>query len=91
MTANPTIDIAQQLLPLFSGDAALQDSGVASLVEFALNKDKGLGMMREPPSLCFVRRQRLTEEVVEVRHPLVNQRVWLCRWILVELHDFGVG
>jgi len=47
-------------------------------------------MTHEPPSLYFVRRQRLTEEVVEVRQPLVDQRVRLCRWILIKLHDFGV-
>ena len=28
-----TVDISQQLLPLFDGNAALQDPGVASLVE----------------------------------------------------------
>ena len=64
---------------------------MASPVELALNKGKGVGAMREPPSLYFVHRQYLTEEVVEVRHPLINQRVRLCRWILIKLHDFGVG
>ena len=39
---DPTVDITQQLLPLFDGDAALQDPDVASLVELALNNDKGL-------------------------------------------------
>ena len=71
VTIDPTVDIAQQLLPLFDGDAALQDPSVASLVQFALNKDKGLGTMRELPSLHFVRRQCLTKEVVEVRCPPV--------------------
>ena len=64
---------------------------MASPIELALNNDKGLGATRKPSSLRFVRRQRLTEEVVEVRHPPVGQRVRLCRWILVKLHDFGVG
>jgi len=64
---------------------------VASLVELALNSDKGLSATREPPSLRFVRRQRLTDEVVEVRRPLVSQMVGLCRWILVKLYDFEVG
>ena len=91
VTADPTMDIAQQPLPLFDGDAALQDPNVASPVELTLNKDKGLGTTHELPSLHFVHRQRLTEEVVEVRHPLVGQRVGLCCWILVKLHDFGVG
>ena len=54
--SDPTVDITQQLLPLFDGDAALQDPGVASPVELALNNDKGLGAMREPPSLRFVHR-----------------------------------
>ena len=40
--ADTTMDITQQLLPLFDGDAALQDPDVASLVELALNNDKGL-------------------------------------------------
>ena len=51
-----TVDITQQLLPLFDGDATLQDPGVASPIELALNKGKGLGAMLEPPSLHFVRR-----------------------------------
>ena len=78
------------MLPLFDGDAELQDPGVALLVEFALNKDEGFGAMREPPSPRLVHRQRLTEEVFEVRRLLVDQRVGLYRWILVKLHDFGV-
>ena len=88
---DPTVDITQQLLPLFDGDAVLQDPDVASPIELALNKDKGLGATREPPSLYFLCRQRLTEEVIEVRHPLVGQRVGLCHWILIKLHDFRVG
>ena len=48
-------------------------------------------MTREPPSLHFVLRRRLMEEVIEVRRPLVDQRVRLYRWILIKLHDFGVG
>ena len=87
---DPTVDITQQLFPLFDGDAALQDPGVPSPIEVALNNDKGLSAMRELPSLHFVRRQRLTEEVVEVRRPLVGQRVRLYRWILVKFHDFRV-
>ena len=76
---DPTVDITQQLLPLFDGDAALWGPGVALPVELALNNDKGIGVTREPPSLYFVCRQCLSEEVVEVRHPLVDQRVRLHR------------
>ena len=43
---DPTMDISQQLLPLFDGDAALQDPGMALPVELALNKDKGIGTTR---------------------------------------------
>ena len=64
---------------------------MASPIELTLNKDKGLGATRELLSLCFVRRQRLMEVVVEVGHPLVGQRIELYRWILVKLHDFRVG
>ena len=88
--ADPTMDITQQPLPLFNLDAAVQDPGVASPVELAFNNDKGLGATCEPLSLHFVCRQRLMEKVVEVRHPLVGQRVGLCRWIQVKLHDFKV-
>ena len=64
---------------------------MASLVEFALYKDEGLGTTREPSSLRLVRWQCLTEEVVEVESPPVDQRVRLYRWVFLELHDFWVG
>ena len=89
VTVDPIMDIAQQPLPLFDGDAVQRDPSVASLVEFILDKDKRLGATRETPSLRLVRRQRLTEEVVEVGRPPVDQRVGLCHWVLFELHDFG--
>ena len=53
VTADPTVDVAQQPLPLFDGDAVLQDPSVASPVHLALNKDKGLGATREPLGLHF--------------------------------------
>ena len=91
VTADPTVDIAQQTLPLFYGDVALQDLGVALLVEFALHKDEGLRATRESSSLRLVRWQRVMEEVVEVECSPVVQRVGLCCWILFELHDLGAG
>ena len=51
---DPTVDIAHQVLPLLNGDAALQDPGVASSVEFTLHKNEGLGTACEPSSLCLV-------------------------------------
>ena len=56
VTTDPTMDIAQQMLPLFEGDVALQDPRVALLVEFTLHKNKGLGTMCEPLSLRPVHR-----------------------------------
>ena len=55
VSADPTVDVSQQLLPLFDGDAALQDSSVALLVELTLNNNEGLGTMRELLGLRFVR------------------------------------
>ena len=72
-------------------DAELQDPNVASFVEFAFHKNDGLGTMRESSSFRLVRRQRVTEEVVEVESSPVDQRVGLCRWILFKLHDLGAG
>ena len=88
VTADPTMDIAQQKLPLFDGDTELQDPGVASFVEFAFYKNEGLGATCEPSSLHLVCRQHVMEEVVEVECSPVDQRVQLCCWIFFELHDF---
>ena len=89
VTADPTVDIAQQKLPLFDGDAELQDPSVASFVEFAFYKNEGFGSTCEPSSFRLVCWQRVMEEVVEVEHSLVDQRVRLYRWILFKLHDLG--
>ena len=56
VTTDPTVDITQQMLPLFNGDAELQDPGVASFVEFTLYKNEGLGATCEPSSFRLVRR-----------------------------------
>ena len=66
VTVDPIMDIAQQALPLLNGDAALQDPGVASFVEFALYKNEGLGVTCEPSSFRIVHWQCVMEEVVEV-------------------------
>ena len=54
VTIDPTMDIAQQMLPLFDGDVELQDPGVASFVEFTLYKNEGLGVMCKPSSFRLV-------------------------------------
>ena len=61
VTAYPIMDIALQTLPLFDGDAALQDPGVASLVEFTLHKNKRTWhniRAVEPPSCPSVAHHR---------------------------------
>ena len=88
VTADPIVDITQQMLTLFEGDAALLDPGLASFVEFALHKNKGLGTMCEPLSFHLVHRQCVMKEVVEVEYPPVDQRLKLCRGVFFELHDF---
>ena len=54
VTVDPTVDIAQLKLPLFDGDIELSDPGVASFVEFALYKNKGLGVSCEPSGFRLV-------------------------------------
>ena len=66
VTADPTVDIVQQKLPLFDGDAELPDPGLASFVEFAFYKNGGFGTTCEPSSFRLVHWQRVIEEVVEV-------------------------
>ena len=76
--ADPTVDITQQLLSLFDGDAALQDPGMASLVQLPLDNDKGLGATCESSGLRLVRGEYLAKEVIRVSRPPVRQRVGLC-------------
>ena len=56
VTADPTVDVAQQKSSLFTGDTELQDPGVSPFVEFALYKNEGLGVTCEPSSFRLVRR-----------------------------------
>ena len=56
VTTDPTMDIAQQMLLQFEGDAVLLDLSAASFVEFALHKNKGLGVTSKPSSLYLVSR-----------------------------------
>ena len=54
MSADPTMDVAQQMLPLFDGDVELQHLGVALFVEFTFYKNEGLGTTCEPSSFLLV-------------------------------------
>ena len=72
VTADPTMDVAQQKLPLFGGDTELQDPDVAPFVKFAFYKNEGLGVTCEPLSFRFIRRQCVIEEVVKVECSLVD-------------------
>ena len=55
VTADPTMDAAQQKFSLFDGDTELQDPDVAPFVEFTFYKDEGFGATCEPSSFRLVR------------------------------------
>ena len=78
MSADPSMDIFQQVLPLLSSNAMLQDSGVATLVELPFDDDEGLGTTREPSGLRLVGSEHLMEEAIEIRCSPVGRRVRLC-------------
>ena len=75
------------VLPLLDGDAALQDSSEAALVELPFDDDEGLGMTPEPSGLHLVGREHLVEEAIEIRRSPVNRRVGLCHWVFDEFND----
>ena len=54
VTADPTVDVAQQKFSLFARDTELQNSDVTSFVEFALYKNEGFGASHEPSGFCLV-------------------------------------
>ena len=56
MTADSTMDVAQQELPLFARDIELQNTDVTPYVEFALYKNEGLGASCEPSGFRLVYR-----------------------------------
>ena len=54
MTADSTVDVAQQEFSLFARDTQLQNFDVTSLVEFALYENEGFGASCEPSGFCLV-------------------------------------
>ena len=85
------MNVFQQVLPLLSSNAMLQDSGVATLVELPFDDDEGLSATREPSGLRLVGREHLVEEAIEIRCSPVGRRVGLCHWVFDEFHDLDVG
>ena len=77
MSADPSMDVFQQVLSLVGGDATLQDSSVAALVELPFDDDEGLSVTHEPSSLRLVGREHLVAEAIEIRCSLVGRRVRL--------------
>ena len=55
VTADPTVDITQQKLPLFDGNTELHDLDVAPFIEFAFYKNEGLGVMCEASTFRLAR------------------------------------
>ena len=72
MSADPTVNVPQQLPPLFDENAALKDLGMASLVELLLNNDERLGLVCDPSGLRLVRREHFADKPIEVRGPPVS-------------------
>ena len=54
MTADSTVDVTQQELPLFARDIELQNPDVTSFVEFAFYKNERFGTSCEPSGFRLV-------------------------------------
>src|SRR5688572_11776694 len=90
VAASPGVDVLYQCLPLLDRDAALEDAGVAPLVELLVDDDEGFGTACNPSRLRLVRCERLADEVVEVWDSPVRRGVGLLCWVCVDLHDLRV-
>ena len=55
MAAYAGVDVSNQLSALGNGDASLQDSQGAALVQFSVDHDKGFGSSRYAPCLSPIR------------------------------------
>jgi len=77
MSADPSMEVFQQILPLLGRDAVLQDFGEATYVELPFDDDEGLGATREPSGHRLISREHLVEEAIEIRCSPVDRRVGL--------------
>ena len=65
MSANPGMDLEEELLPLVGGDALHEHPRWTPFVEFVTEHDGGLGTLSDPSGFSPFRWESLLEEVGE--------------------------
>ena len=65
MSANPGMDLEEELLPLVGGDALHEYPRWTLFVEFITKHDEGLGASSDPSGFSPFGRENLLEEVGE--------------------------
>ena len=65
MSADPGMDLEEELLPLVGGDALREQPRWTSFVEFVTERDEGLGASGDPSGFSLFGRENLLEEVGE--------------------------
>ena len=63
MSANPSMDLKEELLPLAGGDALHEYPRWTLFVEFVTKRDEGLGASSDPSGFSPFGRENLLEEV----------------------------
>ena len=72
MSANPSMDLEEELLPLVGEDALHEYPLSTPFVEFVTERDKGLGASSDPSGFSPFGWENLLEEVGEQRRSLVG-------------------
>ena len=65
MSANPSMNLEEELFPLVGGDALHEHPRWTLFVEFITEHDEGLGSSSDPSSFSPFERKNLLEEVGE--------------------------
>ena len=65
MSADPGMDLEEELLPLVGGDALHEYPRWTSFVEFVIERDEGLGASSDPSGFSPFEWENLLEEVGE--------------------------
>ena len=65
MSANPSMDLEEELLPLVGGDALHEHPRWTLFVDFVTERDEGLGASSDPSGFSTFERKNLLDEVGE--------------------------
>ena len=65
MSADPSMDLEEELLPLVGGDALHEHPGWTLFVELVTERDEGLGASSDPSGFSPFGRENLLEQVGE--------------------------